>query len=1033
MAGNTAGNYAVAVICYYPEREALATLCTRLQGGGVLRCLIDNGSDEAAELDRLAAESGFELIAQDGNLGIAEAVNRWVASLPESIEAFALFDQDSLPEAGYCDRLWEKLQQARVSGDTVAAIGGQVFDAPEHLPLKFVRLGRLRVHELDPSGADVAPDYLIISGTLYDRRIFRESGGFDAALFVDNVDLEWSYRVTACGAQLRGTADMALAHRIGDDCLRVPGLNRGLKVHSPQRLRLMSRSRVLSYRRPSVPLRWKYHDALRFLAKSLLLLILHPQRVPMARQIGRGIVDGLRPMPAGPSASALSRRLRGGEEPPDYSLGARIQRRLKRSLNSTIWNKLRRRFMGLHKLRHTRSRKVALFDFLREQTPLHFDAPERPTVSIVLILYNRAELTLACLHSLHEHMDVAYELIIIDNASEDESSLMLDLVEGATIVRNEDNRGFLLACNQAAELARGELLLLLNNDSELGDGGISAAVNTLKQSEDIGAVGAKILLLDGRLQEAGSIQWSDGSCLGYGRDMDPADPRGHFQRDVDYCSGAFLLTPLALFRSLGGFDERFAPAYYEETDYCARLWQAGYRVVYEPGTQITHFEFASSSTGSTAAMQQMERNQEIFRAKHADYLATRLAPLPENILRARHHHHDAPRVLYIDDRVPHQYQGSGFPRSNDVVNVLADSGALVTVLPYNFPYEDPVFAPRTDIPAGVEVMSGYGRHNITEFLAEREGFFDAVWVSRPHNMLHFRAYLESPALENAAVIYDAEAFFAWRDIRKAAVKGRPLAEDEQEALLKKEGELLCHADHVVTVTETEGAGFIEHGDLSAEDLTIVGHSLAAVSEAPDFASRRDFMFVGNLDYCDAPNADSVLWFVRDVWPQLRAKLPEACFHVVGSNHCDAVRNLSVPGVTLHGRVEDLRDLYDRCRVFLAPTRYAAGIPYKIHDAAAAGVPVVASELVAQQVGWKDTPALSSAPVEDPAAFAAACARLYVDETLWLAQQLAAHERLREDCDPQHFAQQVIHALERARAKHAQRGTAEKDHALAGAA
>jgi glycosyltransferase involved in cell wall biosynthesis len=328
-------------------------------------------------------------------------------------------------------------------------------------------------------------------------------------------------------------------------------------------------------------------------------------------------------------------------------------------------------------------------------------------------------------------------------------------------------------------------------------------------------------------------------------------------------------------------------------------------------------------------------------------------------------------------------------------------------------------------------MSGYGRHNVAEFLEERDGFFDAVWVSRPHNMLHFQAYLDLPALANAAIVYDAEAFFAWRDIRRAAVKGRPLSADEQEAVLKKEGELLSHADHVVTVTETEGEGFIEHGDVTAEDLTVVGHSLAAVSEAPGFAARRDFLFVGNLDYCDAPNADSVLWFVREVWPLIRAELPEANFNVVGSNHCDAIRNLSVPGVTLHGRVDELRELYDRSRVFVAPTRYAAGIPYKIHDAAASGIPVVASDLVARQVGWKDTQALLCASVEDPDAFATACLQLYGDESLWLTQQQAASEHLREDCDPAHFAEQVLRALDRARAACAR--PSGQSEALAGAA
>src|SRR5262249_1916395 len=153
---------------------------------------------------------------------------------------------------------------------------------------------------------------------------------------------------------------------------------------------------------------------------------------------------------------------------------------------------------------------------------------------------------------------------------------------------------FLLAVNQAAREARGEYLLLLNNDAQLLPGSLAAAIATLESGVDIGAVGARIILLDGMLQEAGSIIWRDGSCLGYGRGDDPFAPMYMFRRDVDYCSGAFLLTPRRVWEQLGGFDEQFKPAYYDETDYCVRLWERGLRVVYEPNAAVLHYEFASS-------------------------------------------------------------------------------------------------------------------------------------------------------------------------------------------------------------------------------------------------------------------------------------------------------------------------------------------------------------------------------------------------------------------------------------------------------
>src|SRR5205085_6064186 len=115
-----------------------------------------------------------------------------------------------------------------------------------------------------------------------------------------------------------------------------------------------------------------------------------------------------------------------------------------------------------------------------------------------------------------------------------------------------------------------------------------------------GAVGGKLVFPDGRLQEAGSIIWSDGSGDAYGRGGDPASPEFNFARPVDFCSGALLLTPRSLFERLGGFDERYRPAYYEDADYCARLWARGYTVRYEPAAVAIHHEFGSVASRADA-------------------------------------------------------------------------------------------------------------------------------------------------------------------------------------------------------------------------------------------------------------------------------------------------------------------------------------------------------------------------------------------------------------------------------------------------
>ena len=158
--------------------------------------------------------------------------------------------------------------------------------------------------------------------------------------------------------------------------------------------------------------------------------------------------------------------------------------------------------------------KAELESLLISDSVIEFPQHESPETSIVLVLYNRAELTLQCLHSILKHTTTPYEVIIINNASTDETVPLLERVKGARVVHNATNLHYLRACNQAARLARGRYLLLMNNDAQLLSDGVAAAVETLNSAPDIGAVGGRVVLPDGRLQEAGSIIWNDGSCLG---------------------------------------------------------------------------------------------------------------------------------------------------------------------------------------------------------------------------------------------------------------------------------------------------------------------------------------------------------------------------------------------------------------------------------------------------------------------------------------------------------------------------------------
>ena len=582
--------------------------------------------------------------------------------------------------------------------------------------------------------------------------------------------------------------------------------------------------------------------------------------------------------------------------------------------------------------------RAELLGFLAAGESLAFPAMERPDISVIVVLWNQAHLTLRCLRALHAEHGASMEIVLVDNASTDETAALLERMAGVRVLRVAANDGFLLGCNRGAAAARGRALLLLNSDAFVRPGALAAALAALDSAADIGAIGGRLILPSGRLQEAGSIVWSDGSSAGYGRGLGPEAGEAMFRRDVDYCSGAFLLTPQALWERMGGFDEALAPAYYEDTDYCMRLRAAGYRVVYEPAAAIDHYEFGSE--GKRGEMLHFSlRNRKLFRARHATALRSiHLPPAEGNILaaracRARTRRH----LLVIDNEVPLRAYGSGYPRAGDILAAAVAAGWSVTFFPLHRIEVDWEEA-RAELAEEIEIVSNGGVPRLADFLRERQGHYDAVIVSRPDNMSIVREALrERPSiLHGTRLIYDAEAVFANREITKAAVEGHACSEAQANDLIASELALAEGADAVLCVTAVEAATFREH---QKAPVYLLGYSADPAAGTPEWGARSGFLFVGRLLEKEAPNWLGLAWFLRECWPAIRAQLPEAKLSVVGKLHAEH-EELEAPGVRLLGAIADLRPRYDAARVFLSPVRFAAGEPTKILDATAAGLPSV---------------------------------------------------------------------------------------------
>jgi GT2 family glycosyltransferase len=246
---------------------------------------------------------------------------------------------------------------------------------------------------------------------------------------------------------------------------------------------------------------------------------------------------------------------------------------------------------------------------------------DAPSSSIIIPTHNGVDHLRLCLASLGETLPESFlgEMIVVDDGSGEDMQGLLEEWQQAIpylkVIRNERNRGFVASCNRGARAAKGDILIFLNDDTMPQPGWLRALLRTFRERPDAGAVGGKLIYPDGRLQEAGNFVFSDGSAANFGRDDRVVEaPLYSYLREVDYCSAALLATPRSLFSEIGGFDKRYEPGYYEDTDYCFEVRKRGRRVYYQPESVVVHTE---GGTGGTDLTSGAKRFQVVNQGKFA--------------------------------------------------------------------------------------------------------------------------------------------------------------------------------------------------------------------------------------------------------------------------------------------------------------------------------------------------------------------------------------------------------------------------------
>jgi GT2 family glycosyltransferase/glycosyltransferase involved in cell wall biosynthesis len=610
----------------------------------------------------------------------------------------------------------------------------------------------------------------------------------------------------------------------------------------------------------------------------------------------------------------------------------------------------------------------------------------QPSATLILPVHSQPDLTAACVRAIAATTTVPYELVIVDDTATAAVKDVVSRITGATLITNDENLGYTRSLNRGASLARGEFLVFLNDDVVPQPGWLEAMVEAARSSDDIGVVVPMYLDPDGWLKEAGSIIWDDGAAENFGHgDTDLARSRYSYRRDVDYGSGACLVIRTDVFREIGGLDERFSPAYYEDVDLCFAVREAGMRVVYEPRAQVIHVEGATAGRDLTAGDKRYQvTNQRVFAEKWRHRLTEQRRRDGDPRLASRRS--SGPQVLIADERVPTPDRDGGSSRMWSLIEAFQTLGCAVTFLPSSGDAAEP-YASRLEA-RGVEVLRR--PVDVDAELRALAPILDLAFLSRPLVAPRF-TYILRQLAPDARIVYDTVDLHYVRELRQSLIEGAPVGR-QVGAIRELELAMVRSCDATVVVTEDERDEILR--SVPDADVRVIPTIATPASSIPGCHGRSGIVFLGN--FMHPPNIDAARFLVDSVMPHVWERLGDVRLLLVGQDPPPSVQALAGPRVEVTGWVDDITAVFDAARIAVAPVRFGAGLKLKNVEAMAHGVPTVTTTVGAEGITGDGESLLVA---DEPPAIAEHILNLLRDDDLWQRTSDAAQTLVRARYGP----------------------------------
>jgi GT2 family glycosyltransferase len=585
-----------------------------------------------------------------------------------------------------------------------------------------------------------------------------------------------------------------------------------------------------------------------------------------------------------------------------------------------------------------------------------------PLVTVIIPVYNNWWITYRCLRALQSNSDsTPYEVVVVDDASSDQTMEALRSIRGITVVRNLKNAGYLTSTNRGADQASksSKYLLLLNNDTEPVDGWLDNLYLAIEQDERVGIAGSALIYSNGVLQEAGGQIFAGGNAWNLGRGANPHSALFAFTREVDYCSAASVIIRKTFWVEVGGFDSRYIPAYCEDSDLALAAWSLGYKVVYEPKSWVVHHEGLShgKSTDSGLKKYQTVNNRKLFAKWEVDL---------------RNHWEDfgVPRfeatrdskgiVIVCDRQLPSLTRDAGSVRTVQIIRHIQALGyhAVLVCMDKSTTQVDLDSLQST----GVEVHQDFNDFYDSLFL--RSERVRAIWTIRQEVYEFFEERLKqiAPSATFIADLMDIK----YRDTY-----------DPHSGVDHFQLEIANKVNHVVLVSEVEAQEFNRQSKTNKTSVVWAEYEPQKIEL--NWKESRGIIFVGGFRHI--PNLEGIEWFADQVIPVLLEIGFRAPIRVVGSGlDPRKVVELEDKGLQMLGRVEDISTVYKQSRIAIVPLLNGAGRKGKVGEALSFGIPIVSTSVGIE--GFSDFKSSGAVVVDSPTEMAKAIFRLHEDYELW---------------------------------------------------